>query len=447
MGLDGYRYACFDIPSSRVQFLFYEFLNIHVTLLPLQFGSGNSTTSRRAMIVPRQTQEADPGPAEVDGGVGSIGYAGAGPFSVDMPVARLYAAIGFLCNAQNEEIDPYKYPLAMGDSARVCVRPSDYALDEGIKIRSIDSFTWARKEFEVSQAAVTSNAQEAPETEIFCRQGEDTCAFQTKLKDDFYGFRGIVSGEGFVWLQIGSESRRVQFELGFNLLNDMEPGFAGASQFSVFVYVMPESANRDLYRCRAYECNKLNREIVPPGPKRQGMSIRMCVAPEALALEKGARMWSVEWWHWTRKKFIQAAVAPQGKEGPDGQTLQMCERGSEVCSFQTRLDNRLFNSSLPNSGIMATGAMEGIGYCWLTFGYGKHSFRGQEEETGVAEDPTNDPMFAGANSIGIMWPVEGNFSFPLPERCTDDHELKAWGKDETDQMKVRRDVLECDKMI
>jgi hypothetical protein len=390
------------------------------------------------MIVPRQTQEVD--------GVGPDGYAGSGSFEVDIPVARLYAAIGYLCNAKNEKIDPYQYPLDKGKIARVCVQPSDFALDEGVKMRSIDSFTWTRQALTLSQVAVTTNAQEAPGTEIFCRQGEDICSFQTNLDDNFYGTRGIVNGNGFVWLQFGSESRRVQFNVGLN--DEMEPGFAGASGISLFVFVLPDIVTRELYRCRAYECNNENREIVPTGSKRQGMSVRMCVSPESSARKAGARMWSVESWKWTRKNFIQDAIAPQGKEGPDGRTLQMCERGSSVCAFQTRLDDRLFNSSLPNSGIMATGAMKGVGYCWLTFGYGG-KFRGhigrveQEEQetlpdgTIVPIDPKEDALFAGANSIGITWSVVGNFSFPIPYPCEDgDHKLKTWGKEEDPEMKI-----------
>ena len=367
-------------------------------------------------------------------GVGSPDFAGNGLFQLDIPVARFYTAEGFLCDSDNQRLDPYSTPFTFGQAARVCVTPTGLALNDDVKIRSIDSFTWGRPELELSQEAILTNEEAVAGTEIFCVQGQDVCAFETQLEKPFFASVGAVGGRGTVWLQFGSESRRVQVDLTDSFLSDMEPGFAGASPFSTFLIVLPPLDERELYGCRAYECNELDREFVSGDSKAENASVRMCVSPTSDAVAAGASMWMVEWWTWARKNFTQPAIVDQGDEAPDGRTLQMCERGMDYCIFQTRLRPEFFND---------TGAMTGDGHCWITFGSGfrmpgRIVVEEEEEEDPAVRyviDPLEDPLYAGGNNIAMIFPVVGNYTI-AKIICEEDHELKKWWKEEEDNTRL-----------
>jgi hypothetical protein len=352
---------------------------------------------------------------------------------VDAPVARYYTAEGFLCDSNNQRLDPYSHPLTFGQVARVCVTPTGLALNDNVKIRSIDYFTWGRQDLGLSQEAILTNEQAVSGTEIICVRGQEICAFETLLEKPFFDSVGGVGGSGVVWLQFGSESRRVQVALTDTFLSQMEPDFAGASPFSAYIIVLPPIDERVLYGCRAYECNELDREIVSAKSKEEGASVRICVAPTFDAAEAGASMWSVEWWTWQRKNFTQPAIVEQGEESPDGLTLQMCERGMDYCVFQTRLRPEFFND---------TGAMEGNGECWITFGSGfripgRIEIEVEEVDPEVREviNPLEDPLYAGGNPIAMIFPVTGNYTIPKLI-CEEDHELKKWWKEEDDNVRM-----------
>jgi hypothetical protein len=385
-------------------------------------------------------------------GMNFPGFAGAGPFDVNIPVTRLYRAIGYLCNKDNKEIDPRNHPLTNGDIARVCVTPDDIAINQdNVRLRSIDSFAWFRNEFNITQEAVIPNAQAADRTEIFCKRGSIVCAFETNLVDDFYGIPGAVHGKGVVWLQFGPDSRRLQrlefdlksrpesrelqfgledFDFGANLLPNMEPGFAGASPFDVVVFVLPPFASRELYTCRAYECSYDNEEVISFEPKREGASIRMCVKPSFAAEQVGAKMWAVEWWTWSTGNLTQPAIVKQALEAPDGRTVQFCERGMDLCFFQTRLIPEFFK--------LIGNALNGDGVCWITFGDG-FVFPGimeteNDNDESAQIDPSEDPLYAGSNPIGINFPTTGNWT---PAECPpEDHSLKMWWEDEDENMRL-----------
>ncbi|KAL3916472.1 MAG: hypothetical protein SGILL_005162 [Bacillariaceae sp.] len=410
----------------------------------LQFGRGDYTGDQRLLEAPIRMQgflgglpdhnvtaSAESRSLQEDAeGPGSDGYAGGGRFVVEHPLARLYTAIGFLCDYNNKEIAATDYPLTYGMKARVCVRPDSLAIfQDDVRIRSIDRFIWEREDFNISQVAITTNAKAEPRTEIFCERGSQICAFETELREEFFRTSGIIAGKGIVWLQFGKDSRRnalgeeygYEYELGFYLLPQMEPGFAGASPFEANLVVLPAREYRELYKCEVYECKGAeNEKIIPGEPVLQGASIRMCVQPSFVAQQAGANMWAIEWWDWKRKNYTQPAIVSQGQEAPDGMTLQVCNRGDPICTFETRLHNMFFND---------TGAMWGEGYCWLTFGKGDAVQGIIEPEDPNEEreeiDPSRDPLYAGSNPISYEFPVDGNYQYEIicPE---EDHQLDIW---------------------
>ncbi|KAL3916812.1 MAG: hypothetical protein SGILL_005009, partial [Bacillariaceae sp.] len=411
----------------------------------LQFGRGDYTGGQRILKADVRMKGFLGGLPEHEGGrqlqdvegPGSAGYAGGGSFVVEHPLARLYTAIGFLCNRSNEEISATDYPLTYGMKARVCVRPDALAIyQDDVRIRSIDRFVWEREDLNITQAAISTNSIAEPKTEIFCDRGSQVCAFETELDERFFSKSGVVAGKGIIWLQFGQDSRRsalgeeygYEYELGFYLLPAMEPGFAGASPFDANIVVIPAKEYRELYKCEVFECQGVdNEKIIPGEPVLQGASIRMCVKPSLAAKQAGANMWAVEWWDWRRKNYTQPAIVKQGKEAPDGMTLQVCNRGDPICFFETRLHNMFFND---------TGAMWGEGLCWLTFGKGD-PIQGtiepldpdaEQPEVEPEIDPSRDPLYAGSNPITYEFPVSGNYQYEVvcPE---EDHQLKIWWSD------------------
>lgn len=422
-------------------------------------GSDNSNIYDRKNTPSKDDRNLQEG---IIGGEDTPGWVGQGSFVVDHPLTRLYTATGYLCDANNTQIAPKDYPITKGMKVRVCVTPSVLAIrQDNVRIRSIDRYKWERTDINLTQDAITTNSQPAPKTEIFCERGSLVCAFQTELDDGFFTESGTITGKGIVWLQFGSDSRRrltddtvigVEFQLteesghqrrggrhlqsgeeydmGFGLLNDMEPGFAGASPYDAYVAVIPPKESRELHQCRAYECDGNYKEVEPGEPKTEGATIRMCVAPSDFAVLEGANMWSIEWWNWWRKNLTQPAIVEQGQESTDGMTVLNCNRGDPVCVFQTRLRNEFFADA---------GAMFGEGFCWITFG-GAPPVGGaiQSNSTSVDDnndddvgsesseiDPTTDPLYAGSNEISYEFPVTGNYVFVL-ECPEEDHRFREW---------------------
>jgi hypothetical protein len=384
-------------------------------------------------------------------GPGSTGFAGNGTFDLVVSVSRYYTANGFLCDADNKALISEQHPFGKGGTVRVCVKPSLVALGDKVRIRSIDSFEWMRDNGNVTQTSISANAKAEPDTQLVCEAGLVTCAFETKLADSFFVTDGKVEGKGSVWLQLDNQNpTRVEFNLEYStvdgdtngkksssgiMINQMDPGFAGASPFGVYLYVVQEASTRgenDIYQCRAYACEEQTlQEYVSTEVLEQNSSQRVCVAPTEPAQAAGVRMWSIEWWDWTRQNFTQSAIVAQGLEAPDGRTIQRCDRGSTICEFQTRLRNEFFNT---------TGILEGTGQCWLTFG-GMEPFQARivtetssetddtDEEDKELIDPTTDPLYAGGGEVGLILQVTGNY-IAVPELCpAENHELKLWWED------------------
>ena len=119
-----------------------------------------------------------------------------------------YFVVGFLCGNDNAPIT-YSEPRVQGSLVRVCVRPEDVALQDGIYMRSVQSFTFVREDFggrQVTQAAVKDGASANPAlTTLSCTRGTELCWFDTVLKGDFYYSPGTVSGFGEAWLQVRYE--------------------------------------------------------------------------------------------------------------------------------------------------------------------------------------------------------------------------------------------------
>lgn len=121
-------------------------------------------------------------------------------------VLQKYFVDGYLCDDQLQEII-YMVPLVQGSKVRVCVKPTDDALADGVYMRSVDSFTYYRDNLatgnRINQVALKDGASANLQlTEHFCERGWEMCYFDTLLNADFYFKAGRVYGYGEAWLQV-----------------------------------------------------------------------------------------------------------------------------------------------------------------------------------------------------------------------------------------------------
>lgn len=318
-------------------------------------------------------------------------------------------------------------------------------------MRSIESFNWTRSETELYQVALSPNVTaEEGTTMVSCTPGEVMCIFETELMDDFFQTRGAIQGSGVAWLEFDGveQARRTMIriespssrtlqsgsDLGVELFPVMEPGFAGASKFSLFVYTLPPRNELERYTCRAYECDEDLVEFVSGSVRKQGSKMRICVAPSEVAKDAGASMWAIEWWTWSQGNLTQASVERQGIEAKDGRTLLTCDRGSSICVFETRLIDDFFWRQ--------TNGLDGDGNCWLTFG--GDSFQARIESSDEAEDfvpqqsnidPVADPLYAGSSDIFLKFVVGGNWLPPVFVCPEEEHDLQVWWDNEDEDRK------------
>jgi len=119
-----------------------------------------------------------------------------------------------------------------GEVVTVCVQPEEDAINDGIKMRSIDSFTFTRDNF--SQVAIVNKAAAPNLLTTYeptqCR-GYETCWFETILFANFYTSVGAVEGSGIASMQFGTATSRRRLRSGDRDLQ--EDDAAAAAEFEL----------------------------------------------------------------------------------------------------------------------------------------------------------------------------------------------------------------------
>jgi hypothetical protein len=146
---------------------------------------------------------------------------------------QVYQVVGFRCSDTDVLISDAA-AINQGTVVRVCVTPDAEATADGIKMRSIDSFTWTRAlpVPAVSQAAIIGRDLPAANdltTYTPCR-GEAICSFETILLANFYTSLGAVTGSGVASMQFGTNASR---RLRSGVRNLQEDDVAGGSEFEL----------------------------------------------------------------------------------------------------------------------------------------------------------------------------------------------------------------------
>ena len=127
-----------------------------------------------------------------------------------------------------------------GSLTRVCVKPDADAETDGIKMRSIDSFTFSQGQ--TNQVAIV-NKQVARNGLTFYNPdectGADECWFESILFASFYAAPGVVFGSGIASMQFGSRRTRNLLDTGDVRGWQDEEDEAGAAEFELDFDVVP----------------------------------------------------------------------------------------------------------------------------------------------------------------------------------------------------------------
>jgi hypothetical protein len=154
---------------------------------------------------------------------------------LSVPSTKFNQIVGFRCDASNSLVSDLT-PINQGTVVKVCVTPDAEATADGIKIHSIDSFTWSRAlpAPGVTQAAITARDTVAANqltTYTVCR-GLAICSFESILFAKFYTALGSVTGSGVASMQFGTNTSCLR-SAGASGRNLQDDEVAGASEFEL----------------------------------------------------------------------------------------------------------------------------------------------------------------------------------------------------------------------
>jgi hypothetical protein len=142
-----------------------------------------------------------------------------------------YTVNGYMCNPGFDTEFVPSAALSQGSLITVCIKPDLFGIADGIKMRTIDSFTWTRDAN--TQAAVEGGLAAGNLLTTFdagvCAAG-DYCTFSSILFAAFYATAGSVAGNGIASMQFGT--RRLADDAG-GLRSLQEASAAGTSEFNL----------------------------------------------------------------------------------------------------------------------------------------------------------------------------------------------------------------------
>jgi hypothetical protein len=154
---------------------------------------------------------------------------------------QVYQVRAFQCDTNNDELSPAALAATQnqGSVIRVCVTPDADAFADGIRMRSIDSFSFVRDEQSanpITQVAVADRKAALNLLTTYVDSactGKDVCNFETILFAAFYTSLGAVFGNGIASMQFGS--RRMLREGG----REVQEEPAAAAEFELEFGVQP----------------------------------------------------------------------------------------------------------------------------------------------------------------------------------------------------------------
>ena len=246
---------------------------------------------------------------------------------------QVYFLEGYQCDLANVALNETVRAATRGQGSviRVCVEPDAEASAAGIKMRSLDEFTFTRDD--ISQEAIIGANVVAGNglTNLACSNGVDVCVFETILFAAFYSSVGIVLGSGAGSMQFSTRRLRA-----------LQAEAAGRSGFKLDIGVDPGSYVLEGYQCDADNVALTGNNLT--NTARQGSIIRICVKPSTFAVRDGIIMRSLDEFTFSKDALSQPAVTGNNQEATNGLTSLACSDGVDVCAFETVLFSDFYTS-------------------------------------------------------------------------------------------------------
>jgi hypothetical protein len=158
---------------------------------------------------------------------------------------------GYFCSEGNEpNPNLVEIPvISQGDQVKICVRPVLEARTSYIRMRRIQSFTFALSNTDIAQVAIINGAVAANGlTDMWCERGYAICHFETILFADFFKQVGAVTGAGIADMQFGGEvsEQSVTPKNRIRQLRNLEEEDAGGGAAAAFGLQFSISASDNL---------------------------------------------------------------------------------------------------------------------------------------------------------------------------------------------------------
>ena len=123
--------------------------------------------------------------------------------SIATTVKEGYEVTGYSCDPLNHERVNIA-SMKQGDILTICVEIDEKAVNEGISLAGVESFTWFRDDVTssiLSQVAIEGGvASRDGDTSYHCDLGSTMCYFRSMLMSEYYMVPGELFGEGTVSL-------------------------------------------------------------------------------------------------------------------------------------------------------------------------------------------------------------------------------------------------------
>merc|ERR1712086_31826 len=149
--------------------------------------------------------------------------------------AQAYTVEGYMCNPGTDTpVADAAAALNQGSLITVCIKPGADGINDGIKMRTVDSFEWTRDA--TTQTAIESGAAASnllTSFDEFACAGGDYCQFSSILFAAFYATEGQVGGNGVASMQFGTARRLSEKAGGLRALQEQEA--AATSEFDLAV--------------------------------------------------------------------------------------------------------------------------------------------------------------------------------------------------------------------
>jgi len=156
-------------------------------------------------------------------------------YMVDIePIDKVYNAEAFRCDGNNDRVQ--RTVLEEGEPLKICVQPDNEAIEAGVMINSVESFSFGLANDDRMQNVVgrKGTAKNFDTTNIVCTTGLARCSVNATLEDWFFDQDGTMVVTGYVMLQFGGDGvRRLRANVVYRDLQSSS-AFAGRSQVDAY---------------------------------------------------------------------------------------------------------------------------------------------------------------------------------------------------------------------